>query len=159
VLVEEVYQEHGETYQVNTYFTHGVPSKPVTGMQKPAGSLGESDQFHASGTHIHIQPGNKFSVRARYTVSLRQDGQPGSEQHLNDGTIYKGALENGQPAGLGHLIGPDGTIREGTFKDGGLKGAGKITAMAGGLLGRIYEGTFIDGELNGPGKITYSVTV
>jgi hypothetical protein len=118
VLVEEVTQEGKEKIQVNTYFHDGVAGKPIKARQKPPAQRAKNDQFHASGTHIHIQPQKGFSVPERYIVALREDSQPGSEQHSNDGTIYKGPLKNGQPTGRGQQLNPDGTIWTGDFTNG-----------------------------------------
>jgi hypothetical protein len=169
-LVEEVYQMPGGIYQVNTSFYHGVAGKTLSGMQKS--KPGKNDQLHARGTHIHLQPGGKFSVPGRYNVSLREDGQPGSEQHLKDGTIYKGPLKNGRPTGIGQQVNPDGIIWTGDFTNGFASPGhwqqtdpeGRVTdvtmlenedqendAFVSGRYGNSDKGAFKEGLPTGPG--------
>jgi hypothetical protein len=57
--------------------------------------------------------------------------------------IYRGLLKDGLPNGKGYYIDNKGTIYEGTFINGKLNGASKVTDYSKKL---VYEGKFIDGK-------------
>ena len=70
---------------------------------------------------------------------------------LSNGDTYEGALQNGQPAGAGKIIRPDGTVCQGSFIAG--QAAGSLTCTLND--GSRYEGTYRDG-INGIGRMTYA---
>ena len=119
VLVEEPTQmPDGSIHQLNTYFHDGVQTAQLPGIQKPSARRGKNDQFHARGTHMHIQVPPGFSVPDHYPVALRTNGESGSELHYSNGAIYKGPLKGGAPTGQGEQVNPDGVIWTGDFTNG-----------------------------------------
>lgn len=66
-------------------------------------------------------------------------------------TVYKGAVANGKPHGLGKITRANGSYYEGNFINGEMSGKGKLIS----LNGFGYEGDFQNGIAKGKGTITY----
>lgn len=70
---------------------------------------------------------------------------------LPDGSVYEGSLRDGRPHGEGRLVWPSGAVYEGPFRDGQPHGEGRLVRAS----GRVYEGPFVRGVAHGEGRVTY----
>lgn len=76
-----------------------------------------------------------------------------------NGVKYIGMWQNHEPNGIGRQEYYDGSVFEGSFKDGFREGLGKYTYGAGTTApGDLYEGNYKRGRRDGQGKYIYSPT-
>ena len=81
-------------------------------------------------------------------TSLAQD----QVKQYDEGSVYEGSFKNGLRNGLGKYTMPDGFKYEGEWKDDQIQGKG----VARYPTGQIYEGFFKQGVPNGEGTMTFS---
>lgn len=75
------------------------------------------------------------------------DGQ--AKVELPDGSVYEGSVKNGRFNGIGKLKWGNGDVYEGEFLNGLIQGSGRQTTST----GDIYTGNFVGGLFNGLGKL------
>ena len=73
-------------------------------------------------------------------------------KQYDEGSVYEGSFKNGLRNGLGKYTMPDGFKYEGEWKDDQIQGKG----VARYPTGQIYEGFFKQGVPNGEGTMTFS---
>ena len=86
------------------------------------------------------------------TLSLAQaDGEVITKQY-NDGSVYEGTFKDGLQDGIGTYRLPSGFEYEGEWIKGQIEGNGRARYPN----GSVYEGRFLAGKPDGQGKITYA---
>ena len=105
--------------------------------------------------------GNWFKLRVlkgqpkRFVyASLLVDYDPSTKTTIRyeNGAVYRGAVREGKPHGLGVHVSADGTIQyEGDFVDGNYHGRGVLSSTE----GIRYEGDFAQGNIHGYGILTW----
>ena len=73
-------------------------------------------------------------------------------KQYDDGSIYEGTFKNGVRHGLATYTSPNGFTYTGYWIDGEIEGRGKAKYPN----GSIYSGQFFNGEPNGNGKIEFN---
>ena len=72
-------------------------------------------------------------------------------KQYDDGSVYEGTFKNGRQDGTGTYTLPNGYIYTGAWVDGQIKGQGTARYPN----GSVYEGSFEKGKPVGTGKITF----
>ena len=80
---------------------------------------------------------------------LAQDGEIITKQY-DDGSVYEGTFKNGRQHGTGTYKLPSGFEYSGEWVDGEITGQGTARYPN----GSVYEGAFVNGQPEGKGKIT-----
>jgi hypothetical protein len=93
------------------------------------------------------------------TLEYREEDETFSESfdaldqiNYEDGAIYKGDIENGEPNGKGQMTWVDGSSYDGEWLEGMHHGQGKYTWVD----GACYEGHWVNGVKQGLGKFTWA---
>jgi len=93
------------------------------------------------------------------TLEYREEDETFSEPfdaldqiNYEDGAIYKGDIENGEPNGKGQMTWVDGSSYDGEWLEGMHHGQGKYTWVD----GACYEGRWVNGVKEGLGKFTWT---
>ena len=73
-------------------------------------------------------------------------------KQYDEGSVYEGSFKNGLRNGLGKYTMPDGFTYEGEWKDDQIQGKG----VARYPTGQIFEGSFEQGVPDGEGTMTFS---
>jgi len=81
---------------------------------------------------------------------------PGEGITLPDGSVYHGALKDGQFDGIGRLEWANGRRYEGEFRDGLMAGSGMMYGVFYGASGNTYIGDFVDDRARGTMRIEYA---